>query len=64
MKVITYQAPSGGTIDLTRSQKRILERAGKWPRNARGEEYCSVSHGLHAGEPTHSDDEIRDLIAA
>ena len=61
-KVITYQAPSGGTIDLTRAQVARLERAGKWPRNSRGEEYCTVSHGLHAGEPSMTDEQIAALI--
>jgi hypothetical protein len=64
MKVFTYQAPSGSTINLTRSQKRTLERAHAWPRNSRGEEYCSVSHGLHVGEPTYTDEQIRDLTVA
>jgi hypothetical protein len=64
MKVITYQAPSGTTIDLTRRQVRMLERAQVWLRNSRGEEYCQVSHGLHAGVPTHCDDAIKDIIAA
>ena len=53
MKVITYQAPNGETIDLTSAQVEMLERAQKWPRNSRGEEYCSVSHGVHAGTPTY-----------
>ena len=59
MKVITYQAPNGETIDLSLAQVAMLERAQKWPRNNRGEEYCSVSHGLHEGEPTYSDAQLR-----
>ena len=59
MKVITYQAPNGETIDLTSAQVEMLERAQKWPRNSRGEEYCSVSHGLHEGTPSHSDAQLR-----
>ena len=58
MKVITYQAPNGETIDLSLAQVAMLERAQKWPRNSRGE-YCSVSHGLHEGIPTYSDAELR-----
>ncbi|MDI3258451.1 MAG: hypothetical protein QJR02_02010 [Sinobacteraceae bacterium] len=62
-KVITYQAPNGQTIDLTRTQITMLEDAGKWPRTARGEEYCTVSHGLHVGEPSMTDDELHaDVI--
>lgn len=59
MKVITYQAPNGETIDLSQPQVEMLERAQKWPRNSRGEEYCSVSHGLHRGAPTYSDAQLR-----
>ena len=59
MKVITYQAPNGETIDLTSAQVEMLERAQKWPRNSRGEEYCSVSHGLHEELPTYSDAQLR-----
>ena len=36
---------------------------GKWPRTARGEEYCTVSHGLHDGEPTYTDVEWADLLS-
>lgn len=59
MKVVTFQAPNGETIDLTSAQVQMLERAQKWPRNSRGEEYCSVSHGLHEGPPTYSDAQLR-----
>ena len=59
MKVVTYQAPNGETIDLSQAQVAMLERGGKWPRTSRGEEYCSVSHGLHEGEPTYSDAQLR-----
>jgi hypothetical protein len=50
-KVVTWQAPNGETINLTRQQERQLRAGGTWPRNSRGEEYCQVSHGLHIGEP-------------
>ena len=59
MKVITYQAPNGETIDLSQAQVAMLERAQSWPRNSRGEEYCSVSRGLHAGSATYSDAQLR-----
>jgi hypothetical protein len=59
-KVITWQAPNGQTIDLTRSQERQLRRAGVWPRNSRGEEYCTVSHGLHVGEAADIEQWLRD----
>jgi hypothetical protein len=50
-KVITYQAANGAKINLTIPQIRALDKAGVWPRNSRGEEYATVSHGLHAGVP-------------
>lgn len=59
MRVVTYQSPNGETIDLTSAQVEMLERAQKWARNSRGEEFCSVSHGLHEGEPTYSDAQLR-----
>lgn len=63
MKVITYQAPSGATIDLTEAQIRMLEKAGKWIRSDQGEEYCTVSHGLHVGLSTLSDYELLQIAS-
>ena len=51
-RVFTYQAPNGEAIDLTQSQIFDLREADVWPRNSKGELYCTVSHGLHFGEPT------------
>jgi hypothetical protein len=59
-QVITYQAPNGQTIDISRAQERKLTAAGKWPRNESGE-YCSVSYGLHRGRPTY--EEMDELLA-
>ena len=56
--VITYQAPSGETIHLTPTQIARLEKAGVWPRNHRGEEFCTVSVGQHYGNSTWSDEEL------
>lgn len=64
MKVVTYQSPNGDTINLTRAQASKLTAARMWPRDYRGQEYCSVSHGLHRGEPTYTDAEIAALIDA
>lgn len=59
-QVVTYQvAPNGDKISLTVQQIKMLEQAGKWPRNKRGEEYCSVSYGRHTGEPSMTDAELR-----
>lgn len=46
-KVTTWQASNGQTIDICRQCEKSL--ADNWPRNSRGEEFCSVSHGLHNG---------------
>jgi len=58
-KVVTYQAPSGLTIDLTLAQVSLLNQSLRWPRDYQGQEYCSVSHGLHEGESTYSDEELK-----
>lgn len=63
MKVITYQTPSGDTIDLTRAQIKMLEKVGKWVRNDQGEQYCTVSHGLHVGLSTLSDYELLQIAS-
>ena len=47
-KVITYQAPDSAAIDICQDCESKL--AGNWPRNNKGEEFCSVSHGLHDDE--------------
>lgn len=62
-KVVTYGAPSGGSINLTLLQIAMFKRAGLWPRSPRGDEYCQVSHGLHVGHPTFSDNEVVVLIS-
>ena len=61
MKVITYQAPNGSKIDVTDKQAKMMEAAGVWPKNNRGEDYCQVSQGLHAGEPTYNDEQIQSF---
>ncbi len=61
MKVVTYQAPDGATINLTAGQVQDLENWGVWPRNRSGE-FCQVSHGLHRGAPTYSGQELAVLI--
>lgn len=61
MNVITYQS-SRDRINLTPPQIAMLERAGVWPRDGAGEEYCAVSHGLHRGLPTYSDAELANEV--
>lgn len=47
--VVTYESSSGLTIDVCRACEARLRAAGRWPRDPRGEEYATVSHGLHRG---------------
>lgn len=49
-KVVTWQSPNGETINLTRDQEKQFLAAWTWPRDSRGEEYCTVYHGLHAAQ--------------
>ena len=62
-KVITWQAPSGEKIEVTKAQEKIAREMGKWPRTTRGEEYCTVSHGLHRGTPTFNIDDWAGLLS-
>lgn len=48
-RIVTYQSPNGATIDLTRADVAALRDAGVWPRDNRGAEYCTVSHGERYG---------------
>lgn len=61
MEVITYQSPAGHRITLSERQVRHLNLAGKWPLDSTGQEYRSVSHGLHDGQPI-SDDDVADIV--
>lgn len=58
-QIITYQAPGGGTIDLSLEQVELLETLGTWPKDFQGREYCQVSHAQHSGAPSMS---TRDLL--
>jgi hypothetical protein len=62
-KVITYQTSNGSSINLTRKQITILEAAKVWPKDRRGEEYATVSHGLHDGYPDCETEVLSDLLA-
>lgn len=49
MRVVTWQSPSGQTINVCRPCERRLTEAQEWPRDTQGQEYATVSHGEHAG---------------
>jgi hypothetical protein len=59
-RVISYSSPSGYTIDLTERQVAMLRAKHVWPRDSKGQEYCTVSHGLHETRQTIISD--RDLM--
>lgn len=61
MKVITYESDTD-TINLTPDQIEKLKKAEVWPRDARGVEYCRVSHGLHTGSPDYDDDQLAEYV--
>jgi hypothetical protein len=44
MTVVTWQTPSGDTVDLCRECDKLPAQ-----RNECSEEYCQVSHGAHRG---------------
>ncbi len=48
---ITWSTPSGSTLDISLRAQSALEARGEWPRDGRGEEYCTVSRGQHWGMP-------------
>ncbi len=47
--VVTYQSPRGDTWNLCADCQREAVERDAWPRDATGQEYCTVSHGLHDG---------------
>jgi len=48
-QVITYQSPTGRTIAICQPHIATLKQQDQWPVDATGQEYCTVSHGLHQG---------------
>lgn len=47
--VVTWQSPAGATYSLCPRHDAQRAAAHDWPRDAEGQEYCSVSHGVHRG---------------
>lgn len=61
--VVTYMSPRSEKIDITPDQEKALKTKGKWPKDRSGQEYCSVSMGLHAGGQSDRDRaEIEELL--
>lgn len=44
--VVTWQSPGGAKIDICQTCELGMT---EWPRDQSGQEYCSVSQGLHPG---------------
>jgi hypothetical protein len=49
-KVVTWQSPSGDTLDICLECEVQLAKSWSWPKDRTGQDYCQVSHGLHRGE--------------
>ena len=60
-RVVTWQSPNGYRIDVSLAQEELLRQRGTWPKDPRGEEYCSVHHGTRHGQPSHTDTELLAL---
>jgi hypothetical protein len=48
-KVTTYISSSQQTITLCLKCERKYEKNYAWPKDSKGQEFCSVSYGLHYG---------------
>lgn len=48
-RVVTYLSPRGNTINICPACETALKAEGKWPKDWDGQEFCSVTHGLHMG---------------
>jgi len=48
-QVVTWQAPSGQTVDVCPNCETKMKKAGQWPHTQAGEEFCQVQHGKHNG---------------
>lgn len=62
-KVVTWQSPNGLTLDITPEAEEILTAARCWPKTEGGDEYASVSRGLHTGEADIDADKARKIVA-
>lgn len=56
-QVITYQSPRGLTIAICQQHIAKLKEDDRWPRDWTGQEYATVSHGLHQGTCDYCDTE-------
>lgn len=48
MKVVTYMS-SSSTINICQDCEQRFREQNEWPRDRSGEEFATVSHGLHQG---------------
>jgi len=61
MTIVTWQSSTGRVIDITPAQEKLLQSHSVWPKDQRGEEYCSVSKGARRGTPTYSDEQLLEM---
>ena len=62
MRVVTYSSPSGHLLTLSVPQICVLGKHGMWPKDAKGEEYCTVCRGEHEGEPDMDNAELAAYV--
>ncbi len=64
-RVVTYQTSWCGdrSLDITPTQEAQMRAACVWPRGLHGDEYATVSVGLHTAWPTFTAAEISRIIA-
>lgn len=48
-KVVTWQSPRGESRSVCLACEAQIRHRGEWLRDWTGEEYATVSHGLHVG---------------
>lgn len=60
---VTWISSRGETINVSAKQEQELTRAGRWPKDSKGEEFARVCRGLSFGMQSNEDrKQIEDLI--
>lgn len=61
--VITWQSPRSRNVNVTPDQEQTLKDARVWLKDCNGNDYATVSRGLHNGRPTFTDQQIARIAA-
>lgn len=48
-KVVTYTSTAKFRLDICPDCEREMRERGEWPKDGCGNEFATVSHGLHLG---------------